>query len=72
MASTDDVFREVVYDVDPWRISCVHYRAVTGVVPRQELRDPNSFKKVWSERRRVPWTIAPGLLPQQVRLRRLT
>ena len=45
MASTDDVFREVVYDIDPWRISCVHYRAVTGVVPRQELRDPNSFKK---------------------------
>ena len=53
MVSIDDVFIEVVYDVGhPWRISCVHYRAMTGVVPRQESRDPNNFKKAWSGRRR--------------------
>ena len=53
MASIDDVFIEVVYDAGhPWRISCVHYKVVTGVVPRQESRDPKGFKKVWSGRRR--------------------
>jgi hypothetical protein len=41
-----DVFRAVVYDVGhPWRISCMHYKVVTGVVPRQVSRDPNRLKK---------------------------
>jgi hypothetical protein len=60
MANIDDVFREVVYNVGPpWRISCVDYMAVTGVVPRQESRDPNSIKKGMERAEKVPRTTAP-------------
>lgn len=46
----------VVYDVGhPWRISCTHHKAVTGVVPRQIPRDPNHPQdgiQAWNKRRR--------------------
>ncbi len=46
MASVDDVLKAVVDDVgSPWRISCMYYRVVTGVVSCQESRDLNCFKK---------------------------
>ena len=57
----------VVYDAGhPWRISCMHYKVVTGVVPHQVSRDPNRLKKAmqaWNERRRSHGPPSQNLCP---------
>lgn len=57
----------VVYDVGhPWRISCMHYKVVTGVVPRQVSRDSNRLKEAWNERRRSHGPPSQNLCPAGV------
>lgn len=60
-----------VYDVGhPWRISCMHCKVVTGVVPRQVSRDrskpPQEGMQAWNERRRSHGPPSQNLCPAGV------
>lgn len=53
----------------PWRITCTYDQTVTRLVPLQESRDPNKFKKKWNGRRRSRGPSPHNNFTWQVRLR---
>lgn len=61
-----DVFRTMAYDVEPpWRISRMHYKVVTGVVPRQSITGSKPPQEGMERAEKVPWTTVPESLPSR-------